>query len=402
MIAAVRVMFLSLIRDRAALLMAFALPPLVFSIFATIFVSATGAELRLHVGLVDIVRTGSSQRLASALAGEPGLRLTTLTGSTLNDLRNIVRRGVVDVGVAIQSDLETRSGEGPPPILIIEDAARALAVPIMIGQVQKAINEHLPDVALGRILADVETAGGITKEERAFLDQAFRTQAQDQQKSGFSFAALFSREAATSVGVAGGPVAYYAGAIAAVFLLFAAMQGAATLVEERQSGILERLTIAPGGLMKLIAGKFIFLLVQGLVQASVIFGFAWLLYGVDVAQALPAWLVSCTLVCAMAASVSLALCSLCSSGHQVQMLSSFGVLLLSAIGGSMVPRFLMPVWLQQIGWLTPNAWAIEAFQNALRPGSVEPSLLVAWGILSATTLLSLLLTLIFMSRGVRM
>jgi ABC-2 type transport system permease protein len=402
MIAAARVMFLSLIRDRAALLMAFALPPLVFSIFATIFVSATGAELRLHVGLVDIVRTGSSQRLASALAGETSIRLMTLTGSTLDDLRAIVRHGVVDVGVAIQSDLETRSGEGPAPILIVEDAARALAVPIVIGQVQKVINEHLPDVALGRILADVETAGGITKEERTFLDQAFRTQAQDQQTTGFSFAALFSREAATSVGVAGGPVAYYAGAITAVFLLFAAMQGAATLVEERQSGIFERLTIAPGGLMKLIAGKFIFLVAQGMVQASVIFGFAWLLYGVDVGRALPVWLVSCTLVSAMAAGVSLALCSLCSSGHQVQMLSSFGVLLLSAIGGSMVPRFLMPEWLQQIGWFTPNAWAIEAFQNALRPGSIEPSLLTAWGILSAITLLSLGLTLSFTSRGVRM
>ena len=402
MIAPMRVMFLSLIRDRAALLMAFVLPPLVFVIFATIFVNATGAELRLHAGLLDLVRTGSSQRLASALAGEPSLRLTTLTGRTLDDLRELVRRGVVDVGIAIQSDLETRSGEGPAPVLIVEDAARALAVPIIMGQVQKVLNEQLPDIALGRILADVESAGGITKEERTFLDQAFRAQAQDQQQSDFSFAALFSREAATGIGVAGGPVAYYAGAIAAVFLLFAAMQGAATLVEERQSGIFERLTLTPAGLVKLIIGKFTFLSAQGVVQASIIFGFAWLLYGVDLGSALSAWLVSCILVSAMAASVSLALCSLCSSSHQVQMLSSFGVLLLSAIGGSMVPRFLMPEWLQEIGWFTPNAWAIEAFQNALRPGSIDLSLLTAWGILGATTLLALCLTWSFQNRGARM
>jgi ABC-2 type transport system permease protein len=193
-------------------------------------------------------------------------------------------------------------------------------------------------------------------------------------------------------------VAYYAGAIAAVFLLFAAMQGAATIVEERQSGIVERLMIAPGGHAKLLAGKFVFLLAQGVVQASIIFGFAWLLYGVDVAGSFPAWLVSCLVVSAMAAGLSLALCSLCTSTHQIQIMSSFGVLLLSAVGGSMVPRFLMPEWLQQIGWFTPNAWAIEAFQDALRPGPIEPDLITAWAVLSAVTLLSLLIALGLMSR----
>ena len=156
--------------------------------------------------------------------------------------------------------------------------------------------------------------------------------------------------------------------------------------------------IAPNGLAKLALGKFIFLVGQGMVQAAIIFGFAWLLYDVDVGGTVSAWLVSCVLVAAMAASVSLALCSLCSSVHQVQLLSSFGVLLLSAIGGSMVPRFLMPAWLQQISWFTPNAWAIEAFQNALRPGPVEAGLITSWGVLSAITLLSLLIATVLLTR----
>jgi ABC-2 type transport system permease protein len=37
------------------------------------------------------------------------------------------------------------------------------------------------------------------------------------------------------------------------------------------------------------------------------------------------------------------------------------VLVMSALGGSMVPRFIMPEFLQKVGFLTFNAWAIDGF-----------------------------------------
>ncbi|CAM3139137.1 MULTISPECIES: ABC transporter permease [Methylobacterium] len=396
--AAFRVMALSLLRDRAALVMAFVLPTVIFSIFAAIFSGATGDRIRIHLGLADFARTAATQRLADALVADPSLRVTRLPATDLAEVTRAVRSGAVDVALALRGDLIAAPADAPPgpadqPVVLVENPAKALATPIALGQLQRVLNEALPDVVLSRIVADVERTGKIGPDERRFLDEAFAEQRA--RKEPFSFASLVERRS-TAAGTANARVSYYAGAITAVFLLFAAMQGALSLVEERETGIAERLMAGPGGLPVVVLGKFGFLTLQGMVQAGLIFLAAGLLYGVEIGPHWGAFLTACLLVSAMAAGLALAACALAASRQQAHLASTFGVLLLSAVGGSMVPRFLMPPWLQQAGWLTPNAWAIEAYQNALGEGF--GSAVPAFAVLAALTLGGLGLALGLVSR----
>jgi ABC-2 type transport system permease protein len=184
-------------------------------------------------------------------------------------------------------------------------------------------------------------------------------------------------------------IAYYAGAVMILFCLFSAMQGALGLVEERRTGVADRLLAGTAGMGPVVTGKFLFLVGQGLVQALAIFATAQLVYGVAVVQHAALWLPTTLAASACAAGLALGLVSVCRTRDQAQMLSTFVILVLAAIGGSMVPRFLMPPWLQQVGWFTPHAWVIEAYQAILWRDAGIGAVYKAWSVLTAAGLVGL-------------
>lgn len=390
-LASARVMLLTLVRDRGALAMAFVLPPLMFLVFAAIFAGSTGDQLRLHIGVADLAGTPSTMRLVDILRQEPTLRVTFDPEAGADEVRSLVKDGAVDAGVVLRSDLNARS-EGAP-ILLVTHEARAIAGAIMAGQIQRLLSIHMPDVAFAQVLADLEAIGGITAEQRTWIDQVFREKAAESRPQPHSrVVGLLASEAALPP-AAGWAVAYYAAAVAVLFLLLAGVQGAISLVEERRLGVYERLMVGGSSLAGILAGKFLFLVVQGAVQAGLVFLTAYISYGVSFGSSAGLWLGTTIAVAAATAGLSLALCIVCSSRQQAQVISTFAVLMMSAAGGSMVPRFFLPPWLQDLGWWTPNAWSIQAYSAALTPGSSMSSLMTAWGILAVMAAASLLFAL---------
>jgi ABC-2 type transport system permease protein len=391
------VMFLAMTRDRAAMLMTFALPGALFVVFALIFAGATGKELKLKVGIVDVSNTDTTKRLLTALGEAPEIRLVKYEGD-LSSVTDAVDRGAVDVGIAIRSDLRTRPEEGPAPLLIIQSPTRPLAAAIAIGQVQRYLNQKLPDVVLSRIIADVEASGAIGKDERDFLNEAFEKQASERTGSGFSFASILESRSAGGPG-GNASILYYAGAVVAVFMLFSSAYGALILLDERSGGLAERLRSDKLAAAKLLLGKWLFLTGQGVLQAAVVYTVAFVVFGASFdASRLPVWLTSSVLCATAAAASGLALVSACRTRKQAENSITFFVLLASALGGSMVPRYLMPPWLQSAGWATPNAWIIETLERSTRYDAPLWSLAGCWTVLFALAATGLALATWFTMR----
>ena len=95
------------------------------------------------------------------------------------------------------------------------------------------------------------------------------------------------------------------------------------------------------------------------------------------------WLLTTVFAAASAAGLALAFVSACSTRQQAASLGNFLILVMSAIGGSMVPRFLMPEFFQQLGWLTPNTWVLEAYSVTFWRDDLT-SLLIPIGALALT------------------
>ena len=389
-----RAMLLGLLRDRGALLMSFFLPAVFFLIMAEIFTATTGDQLNLKVAVLDEVGSDTTTRLLGAMTESPGLSLLAQKEEASRDtVRALVKSGDADIGLIIRADaepLDAAGGFGAAPLLVVTDPARGVAEPMLTGQIRRAYFSALPDVAMGNVVAELENQFlTLDEEQRREVDAGLLEMREDAaagREVGWSFEDLLARES-----VIGGEtlnlVAYSAGAVAFMFLLFASVHGAVSLLEEQESGILDRVLAGPGGMGVLVNGKFLYVVGQGLVQVTVIFSVAWLVYDVDLPGHLGAWLVVSLAASLACAGLAMALATACRTRRQAQTIANTVILVLSALGGSMVPRFLMPEALKNLGWLTPNTWALEAYSGVFWRGEGLQGAMLPVALLTATGLL---------------
>lgn len=387
-----RVMALGLWRDRGALLLAFALPSLVFAIFASIFSGATDGDLHLRVGLVVETEDPVLQDFAQYLTQTEDVEITALPDSSRAQLLEQVRQGNFDTAVIIHGQLETNTS---PLFTIISEPTRELAALSLQGWLRQSLALEQPQVLVQRLAQSTEAlVDGFSPEQQARLDAALGATAREPgnaaaEDSLIELQPVYGQTSASISGLSG--IAYYAGATTILFLLFSAVNAGMVSLEERQNGISERLLMSKAAHSRLLLGRFLFLLSLGFLQASVIFLVARFGFGLEIESALAKVIVMVLACAAASAGLALFLLSLCRTTQQATTFSSFFVLIISSLGGSMVPRFMMPDWLQTVSLFTPNAWAIEGFYGALIRGDSWAQLAQPGGILAAVALVCLLL-----------
>jgi ABC-2 type transport system permease protein len=91
------------------------------------------------------------------------------------------------------------------------------------------------------------------------------------------------------------------------------------------------------------------------------FLWAWAVFKLDFFTHISGFIVMGLCTAFAVASFGILLASICRTRAQLGALSTLLVLTMSAIGGSMFPRYLMSEAMQKAGLWTINAWAIDGF-----------------------------------------
>lgn len=187
-------------------------------------------------------------------------------------------------------------------------------------------------------------------------------------------------------------------------MFFIAIPFSTTVIQERQQKTLMRLQTCGMPLSQIYLGKLLPYLVINLLQLGLMLAIGALLLPLAGAQALSLdvsfaalALISISTSCAALGWASL-VAAVSRTIEQATILSGASCIIFAALGGIMVPRFVMPPLMQDLSWLSPMAWALDGFLTVLvRSGScaavaINSLMLVALGGLLASAA-------IFISRG---
>jgi len=156
-------------------------------------------------------------------------------------------------------------------------------------------------------------------------------------------------------------ISFYAAGVGVMFLLFSVSGASGTLLDEVDSGTLDRMLSTRLGMTGLLAGKWIFLAVMGTAQLTVMFLWGRIAFGLDLFHHLPGFFVMTIVTAAAAAGFGLVLATLARTRAQLSGMSTIIILIMSSLGGSMFPRFLMSETMQKFGLVTFNAWALDGY-----------------------------------------
>lgn len=184
-----------------------------------------------------------------------------------------------------------------------------------------------------------------------------------------------------------GTIEAVAGPLVMFSVFCVAIVGGSFLVE-REWHTWDRLRASKAGRAELLLGKALPILVILILQQSVLILFGWLVLGMPsppslffLGLAIVLWGLTLLGIGSMAATVV-------RSRGELGMISDLGSMLISAVGGCMLPVSLMPPWAQHLSRVSPGYWALSMMRAALQDhpsAMVLPAIVcVSIGLVTAT------------------
>lgn len=347
--------FRILSRSRSTLAVIFLPGIVLYTIFTQIFAGPAGRPFK--VAVIDNDRTPQSQVLVDTLKEERVKVITTRNeapdGEPLSEqsVQEAIRReGKFRVALVIPKGYglapNVLSGPAHRGIVMYYDETQDTEADIVIGLVQMAAGRNVFEQLFGirRKEGDTATTGPAQPQALIQVDR---------------------RGVAIQRMVVASKHTFLAG-IVPMFLLFLSTGAGRGLLEEITSGTIRRQLAAPIHPVHIVMGQQVFAVTLGLVHCYVMYLYAWAVFGVAIWDMTGGLFVLTLATCMATTAFGLLLGAVSRTYEQLDSIGTMVNLAMSAIGGSMVPRWIMPDFMQKLGLLTINGWSYDGFIALIR------------------------------------
>jgi len=357
-------------RDRLGLLLMLAAPVVLTFGMALVSGRLSGSSepalANIPVVIVNLDSGEIGNNLAEAFSSE-GLAalLEPQTAADVASGRALVDANKAAAAVIIPAGFSTAVTGGTQPsdaerIEVYANPEREVSAQVVTAIVESFIQQ----VELGRISGQVAVeqmigAGIITPAQAQETGLAVGERAATRTDSGAPVR-LVSNEESTAEEVEFDPMAYFAPSMAIFFLMFTVSLGGKSLLEEKSTGTLARLSSAPIREAEILGGKMLGIYLTAFAQMAILIVINAVLFRVTFGD--PLALAALVAVLAAAATGwGILLAALARTPGQVTSVGSAMMLTFGVLGGNFVAVSGMPEWFRLIGKITPNAWGLDGF-----------------------------------------
>lgn len=348
------------IQDKRSLLMSLLLPIVLIALFGFILKGNTEdgnslSPIKLLVCDEDVSET--SEALISVLDSSENLEIIQFD---CTQSLNLINRGKY-VGVLIfhdgfQDSLELNS---PLPLEIKYDRAHELELRLLQSLITKSLLDTIGSKILsGQVKSNVEnTYGEVDPEMLSLIDQ-FNASINLDDLIVLKTNSIIGEKKKINLNL----IQAIAGT-AVIMLLFSITTHATSIISEKENGTINRLLCSPLKPTNILFGKMLSAFFVAVCQLTVMFLFSIAAFNFDITINFTAFifLVFATIVAVIGFGFFLAAIS--NTRQQAENLSTLVIIVMSAIGGSMVPLFMMPEIMEKFAVFTVNYWVIQSFYD---------------------------------------
>jgi len=380
-------------KDRGALLILFALPMVLSSVFGSIMMSASGAgeggeALSIPVLVVNLDTGPYGGQVVDALAGVDALEIERVAGEAAAEER--VRGGEALAAVILPANLTANvDASVPSTVRVIVDPAQATYGPIVTGILKQVLAplslqgelRHGIHTAIGASDAFAEADAGLRAGVESMALGAIMTRLQELQQSPW-----ISVRAETPEGLSAqepyNAFSYTVPMLYVMFSFFLMGTIGQSIWIEREQGSLRRLLAGPLRRWQIIAGKVLAYMLVICLQAVVLFAVGHLVFGMPLGRSVGGLALVTLSLALVSTSLGALIATFAATSRQADSAGTILSFILAAIGGCIgYPTYMIPGLVGSIARLTPHAHALIAYTEIIIEGGTVADVWPQAGIL---------------------